>query len=83
MRLRTGFSTLLPICALFAFATAQAAPPPGGNHRWYVGASAAPGGDGTMHSPFNSLAAAQNASSPGDTIVIEPSPLDVAPRQAN
>jgi len=79
MRLRTGFSTLLPICALFAFATAQAAPPPGGNHRWYVGASAAPGGDGTMHSPFNSLAAAQNASSPGDTIVIEPSPLDVAP----
>ena len=32
-----------------------------------------------MHSPFNSLAAAENASSPGDTIVIEPSPLNVPP----
>jgi hypothetical protein len=32
-----------------------------------------------MHSPFNSLAAAESASSPGDTIVIEPSPLNVPP----
>jgi hypothetical protein len=70
---------MLPVFALFAFAAAQAAPPPGANHRWYVSASAAAGGDGTIHSPFNSLAAVQNASAPGDTIVIEPSPLNVPP----
>ena len=71
--------TLLPVCALFASATAQAAQPAGANHRWYVSAAAAPGGDGTMHSPFNSLAAVESASAPGDTIVIEPSPLNVPP----
>jgi len=32
-----------------------------------------------MHSPFNSLAAVELASSPGDTIVIEASPLSVPP----
>ncbi len=69
----------LPVCILFAVAAAQAAPPAGANHRWYVSASAAAGGNGTIHSPFNSLAAAQNASGPGDTIVIEPSPLSVPP----
>jgi hypothetical protein len=32
-----------------------------------------------MHSPFNSLAAVEQASSPGDTIVIQASPLNVPP----
>ena len=64
---------------LLASATAQAAPSNGQNHKWYVSAAAAPGGDGTIHSPFNSLAAAQQASSPGDTLVIQASPLNVPP----
>src|SRR5262250_1652640 len=70
---------LLPACAVVATATSEAAPPPGQNHHWYVSASASPGGDGTMHSPFNSLAAVEQASSPGDTIVIQASPLSVPP----
>jgi len=70
---------LLPACALVIAATSQAAQPPGQNQRWYVNASASPGGDGTMHSPFNSLAAVEQASSPGDTIVIQASPLSVPP----
>lgn len=78
---RAHCAAIAILCAstLLASATSQAAPSPGQNNRWYVSASAAPGGDGTMHSPFNSLAAVQQASSPGDTIVIEPSPLDVPP----
>jgi len=44
-----------------------------------VSASASPGGDGSIHSPFNSLAAVEQASSPGDTIVIQASPLNVPP----
>lgn len=70
---------LLPACAMIASVTSQAAPPAGQNHRWYVSASASSGGDGTISSPFNSLAAAEQASSPDDTIVIEPSPLNVPP----
>ena len=64
---------------LCASVSLQAAPSNGQNHRWYVSAAAAPGGDGTIHSPFNSLAAVQQASSSGDTIVIQPSPLTVPP----
>ena len=70
---------LLATCAMVASVTSQAAPPAGQNHRWYVSASAFAGGDGTINSPFNSLAAAEQASSPGDTIVIAPSPLNVPP----
>lgn len=57
----------------------EAAVTSGQNHRWYVSASAVSGGDGSIQAPFDSLAAAQEASSPGDTIVIEPSPLNVPP----
>jgi hypothetical protein len=70
---------LLPACAFIAAATSQAAPPAGQSHHWYVSASAAPGGDGTIHSPFNSLAAVEQASSPGDTIVVQSSTIDVPP----
>jgi hypothetical protein len=39
---------------------------------WYVSASAAPGGDGSSAAPFNTLAAVEQASAPGDTIVVLP-----------
>ena len=39
---------------------------------WYVSASAAPGGNGTESAPFDSLVAVEQASSPGDTIVVLP-----------
>jgi hypothetical protein len=68
----------VPVC-LLASNTTEGAGPAGHNHRWYVSASASPGGDGSMQSPFNSLAAVAEASSPGDTIAIEPSPLSVPP----
>lgn len=46
---------------------------------WYVGASAPPGGDGSARAPFNSLAAVQLASGPGDTIIVLPSAPTVPP----
>jgi hypothetical protein len=41
---------------------------------WYLSASASGGGDGSRRRPFATLAAVQRASSPGDTIVMLPSP---------
>jgi hypothetical protein len=49
------------------------------HHRWYVSAAAGTGGDGSGAAPFNSLALVQQASGPGDTIIIQPSPLSVPP----
>jgi hypothetical protein len=69
---------VMPACFLVSNSS-QGAGPARQNHRWYVSATASPGGDGSIHSPFNSLAAVEQASSPGDTIVIEPSPLNVPP----
>lgn len=46
---------------------------------WYVSASAAPGGDGSARAPFNSLAAVEQASGPGDTIIVLPSAPTVPP----
>src|SRR5690242_5660078 len=66
-RTRLAKVALASATVLIACATAQAAPSNGQNHRWYVSAAAAPGGDGTIHSPFNALAAVQQVSSPGDT----------------
>ena len=45
----------------------------------FVSAGAAAGGNGSEQSPFNSLAAAEQASAPGDEIVVLPSPLSVPP----
>lgn len=45
----------------------------------YVSATAAPGGNGTLKAPFNSLAAVEAASKPGDTIFVLASPITVAP----
>ena len=51
-----------------------------GSHRiWHVSASAAAGGNGSAQSPFNSLALVQQASGPGDTIIVDPSPTSVPP----
>ncbi len=49
------------------------------HHRWYVSAAAPVGGNGSASAPFNSLALVQQASGPGDTIVIEPAPASTPP----
>lgn len=46
---------------------------------WYVSATATAGGDGSKKAPFSSLALVQQASGPGDTIVVLASPVSVAP----
>ncbi len=46
---------------------------------WYVSAAAASGGNGTQKAPFNSLAAVEQASHAGDTIIVLPSPPTVPP----
>ncbi|HTW83414.1 MAG TPA: hypothetical protein VMD91_05020 [Candidatus Sulfotelmatobacter sp.] len=50
-----------------------------GAKTWYVSAAATTSGNGTLVSPFNSLAAVQAASHPGDTIAILASPAGTAP----
>lgn len=42
--------------------------------KWYVSASAPEGGDGSRARPFNSLQAAEQASAPGDAIIVLPAP---------
>ena len=49
------------------------------HHTWHVSASAAPGGDGSAGSPLGSLAAVEQVSAPGDTIIVDPSPSSVPP----
>jgi hypothetical protein len=46
---------------------------------WYVSATAPPEGDGSQEHPFNSLAAVEAASAPGDFIKILRSPADTPP----
>lgn len=45
----------------------------------FVRAGAPAGGSGSMEEPFNSLAAIEEASTPGDEIIVLPAPLDVPP----
>ena len=52
---------------------------PYGHNKWYVSATAAGGGNGSAAAPFNTLAQVQQASGPGDTIIVVPSPLSVPP----
>jgi hypothetical protein len=77
---RTG-SAWLALCVLAAggvfTSAAQARQLP--IHRgWYVRAAVPPGGDGSPAAAFNSLAAVEHASGPGDMIIVLPSPLSVA-----
>jgi hypothetical protein len=46
---------------------------------WYVKARARAGGNGSRRRPFDSLAAAERASAPGQRIVVLPSPARLAP----
>ena len=46
---------------------------------WYVKANAGAGGDGSESRPFNSLAAVEAASGPGDTIIVLDCPADIDP----
>jgi hypothetical protein len=45
----------------------------------FVSATAAPGGDGSQQKPFNSLAAVERVSAPGDEIVVLASPISAPP----
>lgn len=55
--------------------------PPAGNASptWYVSAEAPEGGDGSRARPFSSLQQLEEHSQPGDTLVVLPAPLDIAP----
>src|SRR4051812_1175610 len=46
---------------------------------WHVRAGAAPGGTGSAGAPFATLEAVETAAGPGDTIVVDPAALSVAP----
>ncbi|HEX8754798.1 MAG TPA: hypothetical protein VF745_00555 [Steroidobacteraceae bacterium] len=46
---------------------------------WFVRAGAAAGGSGSESAPFNSLAAVEEASAPGDEITVLPAPLGTPP----
>jgi hypothetical protein len=50
-----------------------------GHNKWYVSATAAAGGNGSAAAPFYTLAQVQQASGPGDTIMVVPSPVSVPP----
>src|SRR5580704_12907976 len=60
----------LPFGAVFSEAAAA---------EWFVSAAASQGGNGSLQAPFNSLAAVQQASGPGDTIFVLPSTIQSAP----
>jgi hypothetical protein len=46
---------------------------------WFVKAGAAAGGDGSRRHPFVTLSAVEQAAGPGETIVVLPSPVGMAP----
>lgn len=48
-------------------------------HVWYVSASAPANGNGSLGSPFNSLASVESAASSNDTIIVLPSPASTPP----
>jgi hypothetical protein len=72
------FERILRACAGISFAFVLAS---GCAHAGtlFVSAGAAPGGNGSEKAPFNSLAAVERASAPGDEIVVLPSPMSVPP----
>src|ERR1700730_4890464 len=73
---------LAAVVALVTVAVADAATAGDSNYahqRWYVSATAAAGGNGSVATPFNTLAQVQQASGPGDTIIIQSSPMSVPP----
>lgn len=70
-RLSHGIRAALAV-ALVVVATT--APSSASSDVWYVSAGAVSGGDGSIGAPFDSLAAAEANSAPGDTIVVLAAP---------
>jgi hypothetical protein len=70
-------------CAVAGLAaTVWVGPPAGATvavRTWFVSAAAPLGGDGSSQRPFDTLNAVEQFSSPGDTIMVLPSPARVAP----
>lgn len=73
-RARRPYTAITCLCLTLAAATGIAH-----GRTWFVRAGAAPGGSGSESAPFNSLAAVERASAPGDEITVLPAPLDVPP----
>ncbi|WP_330182906.1 hypothetical protein OHB26_04125 [Nocardia sp. NBC_01503] len=71
---RRACAFALLVCVPQVAGVAQAQPD---STTWYVSAAAGPGGTGTPDAPFDTLAAVEAASRPGDTIVVQPVPTTV------
>ncbi|MGX1779316.1 right-handed parallel beta-helix repeat-containing protein [Nocardia brasiliensis] len=73
------FAAIGTFCCLLTFTAVPTQATADQGRTWYVSATAAAGGSGTETAPFNSLAAVQQASGEGDTIVVLAAPLEAAP----
>jgi len=75
------FLAAMAACVTLAAADAAADSNTNANahHRWYVSATAGAGGDGSVTAPFSTLSQVQQASGPGDTIIVVPSPASIPP----
>lgn len=71
---RRPHAALVWLCLVLAAATGIAS-----GKTWFVRAGAAAGGSGSESAPFDSLAAVERASAPGDQIRVVPAPLSVPP----
>jgi hypothetical protein len=68
-----GFSLLVPaVWSILSTSVATA-------KVWFVSASAAANGNGSVFRPFNSLGAVQNASEPNDQIIVLPARASTPP----
>lgn len=70
-------SLVLLLAGIVCYSGSSAGSTP--NHRLYVSALAQGGGDGTHARPFDTLQALEQASAPGDTLVVLAAPTRVAP----
>src|SRR6185312_14567790 len=73
-RARRPYAAISCLCLALASASGIAH-----GKTWFVRAGAAAGGSGSESAPFNSLAAVEEASSPGDEITVLPAPADTPP----
>jgi hypothetical protein len=73
-RARRPYAATTCLCLALASATAIVH-----GKTWFVRAGAAAGGSGSQSAPFNSLAAVERASAPGDEITVLPAPLSEPP----
>lgn len=73
-RARRPYAAITCLCLALASATGIVY-----GKTWFVRAGAAAGGSGSESAPFNSLAAVEEASSPGDEITVLPAPVATPP----